>query len=246
MTHDCARPGFGDNRRAEQLFLALDLAHYEIAGLQPPIDVPLGRLIAGVEEQRAFRLAPGDGKLVLLGEVADAAEVEYHDRLQGMLPRRAECAVIHHLHQCKKSRHRRDEQYRSALPGRLRRPSDVSGEDGSCDQRVRTQQNAQRAEHKRQHLYHNAKARAASAVANTIAAASNQVVANSTSRQMIPTKTKAGGVSASSGSRAPTGSSGAPWRKPAGQSRASKRSRSAGTCCPARARLGRSRPTARS
>src|ERR1700712_960079 len=115
MTHDCENPDFGDDSRAEQLLLALDLAHYEIAGFQSPIDIPLGRLIAGVQEQRTFRLAPGDGKLVLPGEVADAAEVEYHDRLQGMLPRRAERAVIHSLHQREKPHHRRDEQDRGAL-----------------------------------------------------------------------------------------------------------------------------------
>ena len=40
-----------------------------------------------------------------------------------------------------------------------------------------------------------------SAAANTITAASSQVVANNISRQMIPTKTKAGGVSANSGSK---------------------------------------------
>ena len=96
-------PGFGDNRRAEQLLLPFDLAHHEIAGLEPPIDVPLGRLVAAVQEQRGLGLAPVDRKLVLLGEVADAAEVEHHDRLQRMLPRRAERAVIDHLHQREKT-----------------------------------------------------------------------------------------------------------------------------------------------
>ena len=39
-----------------------------------------------------------------------------------------------------------------------------------------------------------------STTANAVAAASSQVVANSTSRQIIPTKTKAGGSSANNGS----------------------------------------------
>jgi hypothetical protein len=140
MAHDRLRPGFGDCRRTEQSLLAFDLAHHEIAGLQPPIDVPLGRSIAGVQQQRALRLAPGDWKLVLPGEVADAAEVEYHDRLQRMLSRRAERAVIHDLHQREKSHHRRDEQDRRALPGHLCRPGNVSAKDGCAVKAHWTQQ----------------------------------------------------------------------------------------------------------
>ena len=78
-----------------------------------------------------------------------------------MLPRRAERAVIDHLHQRKKSRHRRDEQDRRALQGHLRRPGDVSGEDRRGDQRIRTQQDAEGAQRKRQRLRRHAKARVA-------------------------------------------------------------------------------------
>ena len=154
MAHDRTRPGFGDRRRAEQLLLAFDLAHHEIAGLEPPIDVPLGRLIAGVQKQRALGLAPGDRKLVLPGEVADAAEVEYHDRVQRMLSRCAERAVIDQLAPARKN---------PAIAGTnriavrfqdiCRRPDDVSGKDGRGDQRIRTQQDAEGAQRKRQHLH---------------------------------------------------------------------------------------------
>ena len=92
-----------------------DFAHHEIARLEPPIDVPLGRLVAGSKSIALRASLQLDRKLVLLGEMADAAEVEHHDRLQRVLPRHAERAVIDHLHQGKKSHHGRDEQDRRPL-----------------------------------------------------------------------------------------------------------------------------------
>ena len=54
--------------------------------------------------------------------MADAAEIEDHDRLQRMLPGRAKRAVVDHLHQAQKTppwpRHKHD---RRALPGKLDR-----------------------------------------------------------------------------------------------------------------------------
>ena len=122
MAHHRVRPGFGQRRGAEQLLLPFDPAHHEIARLEPPVDVPLGRPVAAIQQQPAFSLAPGDGKLVLLAEVADAAEVEHDDRMQRMLPRRAQRAVVDELHQREESRHGRDEQDRAAPEGNLRRP----------------------------------------------------------------------------------------------------------------------------
>src|SRR5882672_3104951 len=188
MAHDRARPGFGNHRGAEQRFLFFQSAHHEITRLQPPIDVPLSRLVAVVQEQCALRLAPSHGKLILLGEVADASEVEHHDRLQRVLPCHAQCAVIDQLHQTEESHHRRHGQAMYAPRigaaitafGRSKTPNAHSASASTC---TGTRSGASR-----------------SAAAKTIAAASNQEIANSTSRQMIPTRTKAGGSSANSAS----------------------------------------------
>ena len=83
----------------------------------------------------------------------------------------------------------------------LRRPGDVSGKDRRGDQRIRTQQDAEGAQREAPVLAPAREgARRVRRRRKRSTAASSQLVANSTSRQMIPTKTKAGGVSASSGS----------------------------------------------
>jgi len=121
-----------------------------------------------------------------------------------MLPCRPERAVIDHLHQREKSCHGRG---RTRIAVRFHDicfgHCNVSAEDWCCDQRhFGRSKNAEAAtmpepasaparEGRRRRVRRRAKA---------IAAASSQVVANSMSRQMIPTKTKAGGISASSGS----------------------------------------------
>src|SRR5947199_866865 len=110
MARQRLRPGISDSWRAEQILLFFDFAHHKIARFEPPIDVPFGGLIARVQEHGAFSVAPADRKLVLFGEMANAAEIEYHDGLQRMLSDGAQRAVIDELHQAEKSEHCRDEQ----------------------------------------------------------------------------------------------------------------------------------------
>ena len=99
MFEDGVGPGPGQSGGAEKLFLALQFFHDEFARFQPPINVPQRRLVAAIDEQRRLGRGKGHGKLVLLGEMADAAEVEDHDRVQRMLPRGMKHAVIDELHQ---------------------------------------------------------------------------------------------------------------------------------------------------
>src|SRR5437762_3266623 len=74
-------------RRAEQRVAGLlQAAHHERAGLDVPIRIPAHRVVAPAGQQRGLLLAPGDRKLILSGEMSDAAEVEYHDRMQRVLP----------------------------------------------------------------------------------------------------------------------------------------------------------------
>ena len=61
MPQDRKQPGLRYCRRAEQAFFALDLSHHEIARLEPPIDVPLGRLVAAVQQQRVLRSLQSTG-----------------------------------------------------------------------------------------------------------------------------------------------------------------------------------------
>jgi hypothetical protein len=90
--------------------------------------------------------------LILLGKVADAGDVEDHDRVHRMLPHRAKRAVIHNLHQRKKPDPRRHKNDGRALPGKLRGPNDSGCENRRGDEGIRTQQNAEREQAERQCL----------------------------------------------------------------------------------------------
>ena len=159
VPRDCTRPGLRDRGRAEQLFFRFDLVHDKFARFEPPIEIPFGRPIAAVQQQGRVALVPGDGKLVFLGEVADAAEVKDHDRLQWMLPCRSEHTVIDELHKTKEDGNRRDEKNGRALPSHLQRPGDVDGKQWCGDNRVRPKQNAKTAEREGEDLDRDAHSR---------------------------------------------------------------------------------------
>src|SRR3954466_8516992 len=126
MTENCCQPCPGYRRGTEQAFFALDLAHHEITWLEPPINVPLRRLVTFIEQHRFFRCAPVDRKLVFFREVADAAEIEDHDRLQRMLSFRIQDTVVNELHDAKQTKHRRNVENGCFAQGDLRQPNNVS------------------------------------------------------------------------------------------------------------------------
>ncbi len=74
--------------------------------------------------------------------MTNPAEIENHDRMQRVLPRRAEHAVVDKLHEPKKDDDRRNERHQEALPVKPRRPDDVGCKDRRRDQRVGPEQHA--------------------------------------------------------------------------------------------------------
>jgi len=124
------------------MLLALDRPHHEAAGLKSPIDVPLDRLVAAVQQHFILRRAPIDRILVLFCEVTDAAEVEDHDRLQRMLSRRTESAVVDKLNDRKEAEHRRDEQNSGSAQRKLAGPDQIGRKDRRREQGIRPQQHA--------------------------------------------------------------------------------------------------------
>src|SRR5664279_493303 len=143
MVRHCAPPRRGQSRGAEDFF-AFEPLHHELARLEPPIDVPLGWFVTAVQEQLRLGLAPGDRKLILLGEMAYAGEIVDQDRMQRVLADGAKRAVIHHLHQAKQPKAGRDKEYGGALPGELRGPQNGAQENRRCDKGVWPQQQAKR------------------------------------------------------------------------------------------------------
>ena len=152
MVRNGADPGIGHGRRAEQLFFLFQFLHHELARRAGPIDVPLGRLVANVQKQRRLGLIPADRELVLLGEMADAAEIEDHDRLQRMLADGSQRAVVDNLYQAKKHRHGGHEHDGRSLPAKLIGPDRISGEQRRRDKCIRAQQDAKAAQRKRERL----------------------------------------------------------------------------------------------
>src|SRR5262249_47319277 len=91
-------------------------------------------------------------KLVFLGEMTDPAKIKDHDRLQRMLPCRAEYAVVDKLHKTEKSDDRGNVKNGGTLPSHLRRPDNIDGKHWRCDNRVWPKQNTKGAQHERDDL----------------------------------------------------------------------------------------------
>src|SRR5262249_28799859 len=74
MRSNSSQPRPGEPRRAEDdVILALESVHNELARIQDPIAVPTGRVVALGDEQGVLIaiLAPRDWKLVLSGKIGD-------------------------------------------------------------------------------------------------------------------------------------------------------------------------------
>src|SRR5262249_58886809 len=96
VIEDRVAPGRDELGRTEEPLLVKAL-HDETAGNAPPVEIPFRRTVAVPGDHRGLLGRPRSGKAIGGGKVADAAEIEDHDRLDGMLPLGAEHALIDEL-----------------------------------------------------------------------------------------------------------------------------------------------------
>src|SRR5262249_15825662 len=126
-----SKPRQGEPLRAEDdVILALESLHDELARGQDPIAGPMGRVVALGADQGVLVtiLARRHRKLVLLRKIRDAAEIEDDERMKRVLAVHVQNSIVDDLDEPVAGDQRRNEQERSAFPLEPRRPYRIGDE----------------------------------------------------------------------------------------------------------------------
>src|SRR5207237_3383300 len=119
--------------------------------LEGPVAVPAIRIVTPGRQQGGLHGVPFDRKLVLAREMRDAAEVEYENLMQRVLPLGAKNSIIDDLDQDVSRGERLEKRNAHAPPGKALREQHVDGEKWRRRDRGGPQQHADADSGSRQH-----------------------------------------------------------------------------------------------